>query len=124
MTKLDEKIDHMYALRDRKRGLEAQIKEISAEIAECNDWLLDKLKEVGTTTARGNLASATITESVVPNIEDWGAVSDWIIENDAVYLVHRRISAGPWKELMDAGTIVPGIAPYTKRAISLRKRGD
>jgi len=121
--KLDAKIDEMYLLREQKRGLEAQIKEVNAAIAACNDWLLDKLREVGTTTARGQTASATITESIVPNIEDWGAVSDWIIENDGVYLVHRRISAGPWKELMDAGIVVPGIAPYTKTSISLRKLG-
>lgn len=121
--KIDAKIDEMYLLREQKKGLEAQVKEVNAKIAACNDWLLDKLKEVGTTTARGQNASATITESIVPNIEDWGAVSDWIIENDGVYLVHRRISAGPWKELMDAGTVVPGIAPYTKTSISLRKLG-
>ncbi len=122
--KLNDKIDEMYSLRDRKRGLEAQIKAINAEIKGCNDWLIERLSEVGTTTARGNLATATVTESIVPNIEDWGAVSDWIMQNDGVYLVHRRVSAGPWKELMDAGITVPGIAPYTKTTISLTKLRD
>jgi len=122
--KIDDKIDEMYMLRERKKGLEAQIKEVADDILKCQEWLLTRYKEVGTTTSRGKLASATVSESIVPNITDWGAISDWIIENDGVYLVHRRISAGPWKELLDAGTEVPGIEPYTKTTISLRKLKD
>ena len=122
--KLNDKIDKMFRLRERKRVLEAQVKAINAEIAECNDWLLRSFEEVGTSTARGSLASATMTETIVPNIEDWGLVQQYIMDNDALYLVHRRISAGPWKELMDTGEEIPGITPFTKRTISLRKLGD
>lgn len=122
--RIDDKIDEMFMLRERKKGLEAQVKEVGAEITACTEWLLAKYREVGTTTSRGALASATVTETVVPNIIDWGAVSEWIIENDGVYLVHRRVSAGPWKELMDAGTEVPGIESFTKTSISLRKLGS
>lgn len=122
--KLNDEIDKMYMLREQKRGLEAQIKEVNALIAEQNEWLIKKYDEVGTTTARGVLASATVTESIVPIIDDWGLVQQYIIDHDALYLVHRRISSGPWRELQDAGEHVPGITPFTKRAISLRKLGD
>jgi len=122
--KLNDKIDEMFMMRERKRGLEVQVKEVDAEIAECNDWLIKRLDEVGSETARGHLASATVTETLVPRIEDWGLVQDWIMDNDAMYLVHRRVSSGPWKELLNTGQTVPGISPYTKRAISLRKLGD
>lgn len=122
--KLNDKIDKMFMLREQKRGLEAQIKAVNAEIAECNDWLIHQYAEVGTTTARGTLASATLTETIVPNIVDWGLVQEYIMENEALYLVHRRISAGPWKELLDTGEHIPGIEPFTKKTISLRKLGE
>jgi len=122
--KLDEEIDRMYMLRERKKGQEAEVKETAAEIAICEQNLLARLDEVGTTSARGTLASVVKTESLVPRIEDWGEVSEWIMENDAIYLCHRRISSGPWKELRDAGTNIPGIAPFTKTAISLTKLRD
>lgn len=122
--KLDEKIDQMFMLREQKRGLEAQLKEVHIQISECQAELIARYKEVGTSTARGSLASATLTETLVPQIDDWGQVADWVMENDAVYLLHRRVSVGPWKELRDAGTEVPGIEPYTKVTISLRKIGD
>ena len=123
-TRLDDKIDEMYMLREQKRGLEAQIKEVNAAFAACNDWLIQAYSEVGTTTARGRLASATITETLVPTIDDWNLVQKYIMDNDALYLVHRRIASGPWRELLDTGEVIPGIEPFTKRAISLRKLGD
>lgn len=123
-TKIDDMIDRMYTLREEKRVLEAQVKGINSEIDQIQQQLLTRLNQVGTNYARGSLASASITETLVPQIDDWGKVSEWILENDALYLVHRRISSGPWKELRDAGTDVPGIEPFTKVAISLRRLGD
>ena len=122
--KLDEIIDALYMLRERKRGLEAQIKETNQEIDLLNLKYIERCDEVGTVTARGRLASATITETVVPRIEDWDEVAKYVIENDAIYLLHRRVSSGPWRELQDMGEDVPGISPFTKRAVSLRKLGD
>jgi len=122
--KLDDGIDKLFLLRERKRGLEDQIKEVNSEFKELHDELLQTCDDVGTTTARGTVASIAVTETLVPKIEDWGLAAEWIIANDALYLCHRRISSGPWKELRDSGKNVPGITPYTKRAISLRKLGD
>lgn len=122
--KLDEMIDHLFMLREQKRGLEAQVKEVNAEMNELQQELLSRFNEVGTDYARGEFASASITETIVPQIDDWGKVAEWVMENDALYLLHRRVSSGPWKELRDAGTEVPGIEPYTKVAISLRRLGD
>ena len=122
--KINEKIDQMFMLRERKKGLEAQVKEINEEIEQCQQWLLKRLDEVGTTTAKGSMASVVATETMLPRIEDWGEVSEWIMANDGIYLVHRRISSGPWKELLDSGQTVPGIVPFTKKAIALRKLSD
>lgn len=119
--KLDDLIDKMFLLREQIRGLDAQKKEVSTELTELQLEFQARCSEAGTDYARGKLASASITEQVVPNIDDWGKVSEWILENDALYLVHRRISAGPWKELMDAGEEVPGIEPFTKKTVSLRR---
>lgn len=122
--KIDEMIDRMFMLREQKRGLEAQVKEVNSEIDDLQQELLARFRDVGTDYARGSLASASVTETIVPQIEDWGQVAEWVMENDALYLLHRRISSGPWKELRDAGTNVPGIEPFTKVAISLRRLGD
>ena len=124
MRKLDEMIDEAFLLREQKRGLEKQVKEVNEKIKDIQHELLSQMNAVGTDYARGKFASASITETVVPQIDDWGKVAEWVMENDALYLLHRRVSSGPWKELQDAGTDVPGIEPFHKAAISLRRLGD
>lgn len=119
--KLDELIDKLFMLREQKQGLTAQVKEVDAEINDVKATLLERFSDVGTEYARGSLASASRTEMVVPNIDDWGLVQEWVMENDALYLLHRRVSQGAWKELQDAGTDVPGIEPFTKIDVSIRK---
>ena len=122
--KLDTLIDDLYMMRERKKGIEAQLKAVKAEIEDAMGVLLAQLDDVGTTIGRGSFATASVTETIVPTIEDWGLVEKYVLDNDAVYLLHRRVSSGPWKELTDTGEEVPGIRPFTKRAISLRKLSD
>lgn len=123
MIKLDDMIDEMFLIRERKRELTKQLKAIEKESDLLQANLLIKMKEVGTDYARGKLASATITEQEVPTIDDWGKVSEWISENDAIYLLHRKVSSGAWTELRNAGTEIPGIEPFIKRTISLKTTG-
>ncbi len=122
--KLNQQIDTMYTLKLKKKIHEDTIKGINNEIKILEQGLLKRLDEVGTTTAKGTLASATIATSLLPQIDDWGLVSEWIMANDGLYLCHRRVSSGPWKELRNSGQHVPGITPYTKTSISLRKLGS
>lgn len=122
--RLDDGIDKLFDLREQQRALKAAIKAVNAEYETLHDELIRTCDGAGTVSARGTKASIVITETQLPRIEDWGLVSEWIMENDALYLCHRRISSGPWKELRDSGQNVPGITPFTKRAISLTKRSS
>ena len=124
MTKLNDMIDRMFLLREKKREHEAKIKEVEEEYKALALEFQAKCKEAGTDYARGSLASASITEQVVPVIDDWELFSEWVMDNDALYMLHRRVSAGPWKELRDTGEEVPGIEPFTKVGVSLRKLND
>ena len=64
--KIDEMIDKMFLLREQKRGLESQVKEVKAKISNLEQDLLTRFNEVGTDYARGSMASASVTESLVP----------------------------------------------------------
>jgi hypothetical protein len=114
----------MVALRDTKRGLEEQIKGLNSKLKDLQGQFIQRCKEVGTEYARGRLGSATIVENVVPKIDDWDLVAEWIKDNDALYLLHRRVSSVAWKELQDMGETIPGIEPFTNITLSLRKTND
>ena len=125
MTKrLDDLIDEMFVVREDQKALLAAAKEKGKQLAAMQARFAELAKAAGTDYARGTLASASITTQTVPHAEDWDAIHEWIIDNDAMYLLHRRIAAAAWKELRDAGTDVPGINPYEAESVSLRKLGD
>ena len=118
---LGELIDLAFELREQKRVKEAETKEISAELTTVEGKIFARLEDIGVTTAKATLASATITEQVVPVVSDFEQVLKWIKENDAFYMLQRRISSPAYKEILDMGGEIPGVEPYTKRTISLRK---
>jgi len=124
MAKLDALIDESFRLREEKGAAEEKVKDIGKKLSTLTETLRTQMKAVGTNYARGSLASATVTETTYPHIEDWGLVQQYIMENDALYLVHRRISSAAWQELRNTGDDVPGIEAFIKESISLRRLGD
>jgi hypothetical protein len=121
LPKLGDKIDRMFDLREQKRLLTDQIKEIDEEYNEIRDALMGQMTELGTETARATLAQATLTQAVVPTVKDWDELYQYIKDNDALYLLERRPSVGAFRELFQGGEQIPGVEPYTKFDVSLRR---
>ena len=118
---LGDKIDQLFEKRERKRELEAELAEVKREIEALEHDLIEAMEKQGTDLARGQLATASISKDTVPEIEDWEAVLQYVKENDAFYLLHRRISTAPWRELLESGETVPGTKPFEKKSVSIRK---
>lgn len=119
--KLGAIIDRLFELRTEKSDLNDKIKVIEEEITELKTLLITRLDDEETLKACGKLASVTITSQVVPNVTDWDQVHRYIVENDACYLLEKRLSAAPYRELLASGNPIPGTEPFEKRDISLRK---
>lgn len=107
--------------RDEKRRLKEREKELNDEWRELELELLVRLDEQGMRKASTDLGTASITEAVVPQVTDWDLLYEHIQNTGDFYLLQRRPAAAAFRELNDAGELVPGMEPYTKRTISLRK---
>jgi predicted nuclease with TOPRIM domain len=119
--KLGSIIDRLYELRTEKSELNSKVQVIETEITELKTLLMSRLDDEETIKACGKNASVTITSQTVPNVTDWDLVHQYVVENDACYLLEKRLSAAPYRELLMAGTPIPGTEPFEKRDISLRK---
>lgn len=111
----------MYELREEKKALEAAIKKINEQMTEVEAELIQKLDSEDTPSGRGKLASVSITNSEVPMVEDWDTFNQYLIDNDALYLLQRRVAVRAYKELKESGEVIPGTTTFPKRTISLRK---
>ena len=114
-------IDALQELREQKRQLEEQIKPITKRMEEIQSDVIKLMQDQGTPKASGTKASASVAEAVVPTVKDWTAVEAFIKENDAFYLMERRVSSAAYRELRQMiGDEIPGIEPFNRITLNLR----
>lgn len=115
-------IDEIWALREKVREHEDKIKDLKAVITGREYELLLSMEKQGVASIKGKIASASISESVVPQVEDWTALYAFIRRNNAFELLERRCAAGAFREHAERRRdhTVPGVVPFTKRKVSIR----
>lgn len=117
---LGNAIDQMWALREEKRALDAQIKTVEADIKALETDMFGLLDAQDTRKAEGKNASVSINESVVCNVEDWDALWPWIAKTKNFHLIQKRVSDPGMRELWALKKVIPGTQPFTKRTLSLK----
>ena len=81
---------------------------------------MERMEAEGTDKAQGSKASVTISKNVVANVTDWDELWPYIVKNKFYGLVQRRVTDTAYRELLDLGKKVPGVEPFTKRALTVR----
>lgn len=112
----------MVDIREEKRKIKAREKDLNERWRALELELLIRLDEQGMEKASvKNVGTASINETVLPQVVDWDAFYAYILENDALFLLQRRPAAAAYRELLESGDTIPGVEPYTQRQIGLRK---
>lgn len=117
---LGELIERREQLRDQKRALTAELKAVDGELFGNEIEVLGALDAAGLEQAKIDGVTVTVSEQTMPNVEDWDAFYDFIRENDAFYMLQRRVSTGPYREMLQMEQDVPGVKPYVQRKINMR----
>lgn len=120
---LGAQIDAIYALKLKKKQHEDEAVSLGKLIEAKEIILFAELEEQKIAGAKGKSASASIRESVVPQVEDWDEFYKYIHRNKAYELFERRVHAGAWREHAERRRekTVPGTVPYTKRKVQITK---
>lgn len=96
----------------------------SEKIVERDDYerrLIAALNAVELNSIRNDYGTFSLKESVVPSEIDWELFHNWIIKNNALHMLHRRVSNGEYAKLIEMGEEVPGITPFKKVTVGTRK---
>lgn len=120
MTSIGGKIDALFALREKKRAHEESIKELEKNMGTLQAELITQLQAEGITSSRGKKASISISENVVPQVEDWEAFYKYIGRKKYFHLLERRPSTSGCRELFEKNGRIPGVVPHTKITLNLR----
>jgi hypothetical protein len=113
-------IDQLWAAREEKRSLEAEVKKVEATIDGLQKDLMERLEAEGLDKATGSKASISISTNTVADVQDWDAFWAYIIKNKYTHMLQRRVSDPAYRELLEAGKKVPGVQPFIKRTLNLR----
>lgn len=121
-TPLGEIIDRMMVVRDERRLIAARDKVLVAEYTGLEEQLIARLKAEKSEMSSSALATASMSTTPIPMVEDWDKYYAYMRESDSLHLLQRRPAVGAMNELKDAGVEIPGVRWIDKESISLRTK--
>ena len=121
-------IDQMSAIREERRLIAAQDKDLVSEYTRLESQLIDLMDAEGCTKSTGRTASAGIGETTAfsfdTTIDEAGndgffRFMAFVAKKKYFHLVQRRVSSAAVEEIFAKQGTVPGVTPFTKRSIRL-----
>lgn len=118
---LGVQIDAIFKTREELRALQEQEKEVEARIREQELVLMETMEREGVDRSTGKLATVSISETLTGNVVDWDVFWAFVFKTKAAHLLQRRISDPAVRELFETKGAVPGVEPFKKRKLNIRK---
>ena len=126
--KLDSLVETYLAIRNERDKLsrehDAKDKELSNDLAQIEQVLLNSCNEVGADSIR--TGAGTVIKSTKENFVcgDWDNFKKYVMDNDAIELLQQRIHQSNFKEFLsgreDEG-LPPGISSMREFKVTVRK---
>lgn len=120
---LGDKIDAYYLARDARITAEKELAAVKQKEDEMKNELLSILEESSLSSASGSIASISLSENVVPTVEDWDKFYQYVHRHKAYHLLERRPAAAPYREELEirSGKDIPGVKPFTRKTLNMSK---
>ena len=127
--KLGDLIDLAYDARDERIGfqreMDAKIADMKAREKLIADAIFSNFDKNQIEGAKGGHASASVTTSVIPQIDletgGWPVLWEWAKKNDALDLFEKRLAKVAVRERLEAGQKIPAVKTFVSQELSLRK---
>lgn len=117
---LGAQIDKMWDIREKKRSLEASIKDLDGQLATIEAELMEDMEANGVDKMTGKHAGVSITSNTVAHVTDWDELWKFILKTKNTQLLQRRVSDPAYRELLEMGKKVPGAEAFIKKRLNLR----
>lgn len=121
---LGDLIDQGAEIKDRLDEANKVVREIQKQKTENQEAIIAALEAQGITSSGGAAYTASVSEEEVFNIDDYEALSRFVVRNKATYLFQRRLSTTAVRELIEqkGGKLLPGLTKAKIKKLSFRKK--
>ena len=128
VTDLDRLVSVYVKIRDKKSELAAEFnekeKELDAKLDKLKAVLLEHCKETGVESVKTASGTFWRTQRKRFWTSDWDAMNRFIVENEAVDLLEKRIHQGNMKQFLEENpdTLPPGLNADSEYSITVRRK--
>jgi len=128
VTDLDRLVSVYIKIRDKKNELAAtfaeQEKELDGKLDKIKQALLEHCKATGTESVKTASGTFWRTQKKRFWTSDWDAMNRFIVENEAVDLLEKRIHQGNMKQFLEENPEVlpPGLNADSEYSITVRRK--
>ncbi|MNK46998.1 hypothetical protein D3C87_657990 [compost metagenome] len=112
------------AKADRKAKWEAEEKELQSQLDEIENRLLEVCRRMGVDSLRTEFGTVMRGVSTRYWTQDWQSMHEFIKENDALYLLEKRISQKAMAEFLEDNPDKhpPGMSSNSEYKITVRRK--
>lgn len=120
---LDKLVRIYMKMRAKLSELDAQVESIKEQQQLLKNEIKDRIRSVGAKSMKTEYGTVSLTEKTRYYTQDWDSFKRFVIENDAVDLLEKRIAQTNMKTfLQENPTMVPpGLNSDTEIDVSIRK---
>lgn len=120
---LDKLVRIYMKMRAKLSELDAQVESIKEQQQLLKNEIKDRMRSVGAKSMKTEYGTVSLTEKTRYYTQDWDSFKRFVIENDAVDLLEKRIAQTNMKMfLQENPTMVPpGLNSDTEIDVSIRK---
>ena len=121
-SKINELINELADARESINSLDEKRKEFIRQKEDLESRLVAVMEDQGIDRTANDRATISVKTETMPNAEDWDQIYKHILSTERFELLHRRLSAQAFREILSLGQSVPGIKQMEVVRINYRSR--
>ena len=123
---VDDVVATYMKLKSQKETIEAGTKEqvavIKAKMEKLESWIKEQADAQGVTSFKTKFGTAFLTTTDYANVADWDAMLTFVKENEAYYMLEKRVSKTAVRGYIEQTKAVPpGVNYGTRLEVNIRK---
>ena len=102
---------------------DTKVEALKAQQDEIKNAMKDMMKMMGVTSVRTAQGTVVLSVKTRYNTQDWDSFKKFVVENDAVDLLEKRIAQTNMSQFLEEnpGLVPPGLNSHSEFDISVRK---
>lgn len=121
LSQMKSLVDKYQQARKVRLDHEKVVKQLKSKEETTKEEILTILRDSASPVMGGSTHQCTRMVTNEPTAEDWDEVYEYIHENKAWDLLHKRLSSAAIKERWDDGVEIPGVGAFPVEKLSLTK---